>query len=99
VCEPLPDREAVEEALDRVRPFVLGHGGDVRVTAVDDGVVSVAFDGACRACPNVPMTYVGSVRTVLMDVPGVREVRSDQVHASPRALRRIALALGARPVP
>jgi hypothetical protein len=29
------------------------------------------------------LTSVGSVRTVLMDVPRVREVRSDQVHASP----------------
>jgi hypothetical protein len=28
VCDSRVDRDAVEEALDRVRPFVLGHGGD-----------------------------------------------------------------------
>ncbi|HEY8481349.1 MAG TPA: NifU family protein [Spirillospora sp.] len=96
--EPGPDPAEVEAALNRVRPLILGHGGDAEITGIDDGVVSVAFTGACHACPNLPMTYVGPVRTALMEVPGVREVRSDQVHASRRALNRMALALGARPM-
>jgi Fe-S cluster biogenesis protein NfuA len=99
VSEPVVDRDAVEAALERVRPLVLGHGGEVEVVGVEEGVVTVAFRGACHACPNLPMTYVGPVRTVLLQVPGVSEVRSQQVHASPRALRRIAVMFGAPPVP
>jgi Fe-S cluster biogenesis protein NfuA len=94
-----PSRAAIEAAVRSVRPLLLGHGGDVGVVGVDDGIVTVAFRGACEACPNLAMTFVGPVRTVLMGVPGVREVRSGDVHASPRALGRIAAALGAVPVP
>jgi Fe-S cluster biogenesis protein NfuA len=100
VPEPaaVPDPDEVRAALDSVRPLIVGHGGDAEITGIDGGVVSVAFSGACRACPNLPMTYVGPVRTALMDVPGVREVRSAHVHASRRALQRMAIALGARPM-
>lgn len=94
-----PDREAVEAAIRSIRPLLLGHGGDVTLVGVEDGVVTVAFRGACEACPNLAMTFVGPVRTVLMGIPGVKEVRSGDVHASPRALQRIAAALGAAPVP
>ena len=92
------ERDALDAVLACIRPLLKGHGGDVAVTGVDDGVVTVAFRGACEACPNIAMTYVGPVRTALLQVPGVREVRSADVHASPRALARIAKALGAAEV-
>jgi Fe-S cluster biogenesis protein NfuA len=89
--------EELEDALARVRPLIVGHGGDIAVVAVEDGIVEVEMSGACEACPNIAMTYAGPVRTFLMEVPGVREVKCRRVHASTRALNRIALSLGARP--
>jgi Fe-S cluster biogenesis protein NfuA len=84
-------------AVARVRPLILGHGGDIAVTGIsDEGVVSVALSGACKACPNMAMTYVGPIRTTLMEVDGVTEVRCKQVNAGPRALARLARLLGAR---
>lgn len=89
--------QALAEALARVRPLILGHGGDISIESVDeDGVVSVRMVGACKACPNMAMTYVGPVRTFLMEVEGVTEVRCEQVNAGPRALARLAGLLGAR---
>lgn len=92
------DMEELHTALAFMRPLIRGHAGDIEVVSVEDGVVTVAFIGACQACPSLPMTFVGLVRSTLMQVPGVREVHSADVHASPRALLRIALALGARPM-
>jgi Fe-S cluster biogenesis protein NfuA len=90
----------LEVALALVRPLILGHGGDVRIASVDpSGVVEVEFLGACKACPNLPMTYVGPVRSALMAVPGVSAVRCERVHASGRTLERMARLLGAVPVP
>ncbi len=89
--------EELGQALTRIRPLIVGHGGDIAVVAVEDGIVTVEMTGACEACPNIAMTFVGPVRTFLMDVPGVRDVKCRRVHASTRALNRIALALGARP--
>ncbi len=93
------DFDAAIEALDRIRPFILGHGGDAEIVGISDqGVVEVTFHGACQACPNVAMTFVGPVRTALMQVKGVSEVNSANVHAGPRALARMARLLGAHPV-
>jgi Fe-S cluster biogenesis protein NfuA len=91
------DSALLDAALASVRPLVLGHGGTIAIAGVENGVVTVELGGACEACPNKAMTYAGPVRTALLDVPGVIEVRCRRVHASARALNRIALALGARP--
>ena len=64
-----------------------------------DGILSVKLSGACGACPNMAMTYVGLIRSYLMEVTGVREVLCEQVRASPRSLARIARLLGARSFP
>jgi len=94
------DPAALAAALGRARPLILGHGGDIAISGVsEDGVVSVALTGACRACPNVAMTFVGPVRTFLMEVPGVSAVECDQVKAGPRALSRLAGLLNAHPYP
>jgi Fe-S cluster biogenesis protein NfuA len=91
------DPGLLDAALARVRPLVLGHGGTIAIAGIEDGIVTVELGGACEACPNKAMTYAGPVRTALMEVSGVIDVRCRRVHASTRALNRIALALGARP--
>lgn len=95
----VPDRAAVQSALDCVRPLVRGHGGDAHIVEVANGVVHVAFEGACAACPNIAMTFVGPVRTALMAVEGVVAVESSNVHAGGRSLARMARLLGAHPYP
>ena len=90
--------EALAAALARVRPLILGHGGDIEIDGIStDGVVSVRLFGACKACPNMAMTYVGPIRTSLMSVEGVIEVQCNQVKAGPKALGRMARLLGAHP--
>ncbi len=41
-------KEKVQEALDKVRPFLQRDGGDVELVDVDDkGLVKVRLKGAC----------------------------------------------------
>lgn len=86
----------LRDALDFVRPMIRGHAGEIEIVEVRHGIVWLRFTGACETCPSLPMTFAGLVRSHLRRVPGVREVRSADVHASPRALDRIAVALGAQ---
>lgn len=91
--------DALEAAFARIRPLILGHGGDIEVADISpEGVVSIKLVGACKACPNMAMTYVGPIRTYLMEVDGVTEVRCDQVNASIKTLDRLARRLGSRPL-
>eukprot|EP00475_Leptophrys_vorax_P019768 TRINITY_DN27098_c1_g1_i1.p3 TRINITY_DN27098_c1_g1~~TRINITY_DN27098_c1_g1_i1.p3 ORF type:complete len:267 (-),score=31.55 TRINITY_DN27098_c1_g1_i1:57-782(-) len=48
--------EAVDAALEVVRPYLIADGGNVQVVAVEDGVVSVRLEGACGTCPSSTAT-------------------------------------------
>jgi Fe-S cluster biogenesis protein NfuA len=96
---PAISPDALEAAFARIRPLILGHGGDIEIADISpEGVVSVRLFGACKACPNMAMTYVGPIRTYLMEVEGVAEVRCEQVNASLKSLDRLARRLGSRPL-
>jgi Fe-S cluster biogenesis protein NfuA/nitrite reductase/ring-hydroxylating ferredoxin subunit len=47
----------VSDALDRVRPYLGSHGGDVDLLEVtDEDVVRLAFKGSCKSCPSSAVT-------------------------------------------
>jgi Fe-S cluster biogenesis protein NfuA len=48
---PVPIEQRVEGALDRVRPYLRSHGGDVELLGVRAGVVSLRLEGSCSGCP------------------------------------------------
>jgi Fe-S cluster biogenesis protein NfuA len=68
----------VEQALEKIRPFLQRDGGDIKLIDVtEDGVVKVQLTGACQGCPMSQMTLKQGVERALMkEVPGVKEVQS-----------------------
>jgi Fe-S cluster biogenesis protein NfuA/nitrite reductase/ring-hydroxylating ferredoxin subunit len=50
----------VSDALDRVRPYLGSHGGDVDLIGVadepDGQIVRLAFTGSCKSCPSSAVT-------------------------------------------
>ncbi len=46
----------VSDALDRVRPYLGSHGGDVDLIEVADDTVRLAFRGSCKSCPSSAVT-------------------------------------------
>lgn len=46
----------VSDALDKVRPYLGSHGGDVEFVGVTDGVVRLRFAGSCKSCPSSAVT-------------------------------------------
>ncbi|MGH2741790.1 MAG: NifU family protein [Thermoleophilaceae bacterium] len=47
---PEPIEKRVEEALERVRPYMESHGGDVELLGVEDGVARLRLKGSCDGC-------------------------------------------------
>jgi hypothetical protein len=47
---PVPLEERVTEALERVRPYMESHGGDVELIEVRDGIAHLRLQGSCRSC-------------------------------------------------
>jgi Fe-S cluster biogenesis protein NfuA len=47
---PVPLKERVERALEALRPVVRGHGGELVLLGVADGVASLRLSGSCGGC-------------------------------------------------
>jgi Fe-S cluster biogenesis protein NfuA len=67
--------EQIKKSLEKIRPILQRDGGDVEFVAFEDGVVKVKMQGACGGCPGALMTIKMIIeRTLVEDVPGVKEV-------------------------
>ncbi len=69
-------KDKVQEALEKVRPYLQADGGDVELVDVsDEGEVSVRLTGACGGCPMSQMTLqMGIERTLKEKIPEVKKV-------------------------
>lgn len=57
--------DAVNAALEELRPFVESHGGTITVDKIQDGVVTVRMLGSCDGCPSSNATLTGGVEEAL----------------------------------
>jgi Fe-S cluster biogenesis protein NfuA len=69
-------KEAVQKAIDTIRPSLQADGGDVELVEVsEDGIVKVKLTGACRGCPMSQMTLkMGIEKVIKQQVPAVKEI-------------------------
>jgi len=69
-------KEKVSQELEKIRPALMGDGGDVKLIEVtDDGEVKVELQGSCRGCPFSQMTLKYSIEKQLKDkIPEVKSV-------------------------
>ena len=71
-------KEAVQKAIEQIRPNLQMDGGDVELVDVsDDGIVKVKLLGACGGCPMSQMTLkMGIERHLKKEIPQIKEVVS-----------------------
>lgn len=51
------DKNKVEKIIEeRVKPYILEHGGDIAVTKIEDGIVYITLYGNCQGCPSAQLT-------------------------------------------
>ncbi|MDH7599788.1 MAG: NifU family protein [Sedimentisphaerales bacterium] len=68
--------QQVKDAIDQIRPYLQGHGGDIELVGVDpDNTVRVRLQGACSGCPGAVQTIkLGVERMLKQKVPQVKGV-------------------------
>ena len=75
-------RRRVSDALDRVRPYLGSHGGDVHLLDVIEGLagytVGLQFSGSCKSCPSSSVTLElaveDAIRTAAPEVSSIEVV-------------------------
>jgi Fe-S cluster biogenesis protein NfuA/nitrite reductase/ring-hydroxylating ferredoxin subunit len=74
---PLSLQDRVQQALDKVRPYLKSHGGNVEIVDIRDGVVRLQMQGSCESCPASSLTLKYAVEDAIYEVaPDVVSVMS-----------------------
>ena len=89
---PLDTATRVEQALERVRPLLRGHHGDVELEGVVDGVVRLRMQGTCNGCPSSALTLKNAIEeAIYAAAPDVEAIQVEGVvDAPPSHLLQIA---------
>jgi Fe-S cluster biogenesis protein NfuA/nitrite reductase/ring-hydroxylating ferredoxin subunit len=65
---PLSLETRVSQALEKVRPYMHSHGGDVQVVEIsNEGVIKLKLAGTCHGCPSSRVTLKFAVEKAILE--------------------------------
>lgn len=64
---PLDLDTRVMQALDKVRPYLQSHGGNVDLLGVDEGRVRLKLEGSCHGCASSALTLKLAIEEAIYD--------------------------------
>jgi Fe-S cluster biogenesis protein NfuA/nitrite reductase/ring-hydroxylating ferredoxin subunit len=83
-------RRRVSDALERVRPYLGSHGGDVHLLEIDGDTVQLQFAGSCKSCPSSAVTLElaveDAIRAAAPEVSSIEVVAPEAAAAQPTAV-------------
>lgn len=89
---PDPFEVRVLRALEKVRPYLQTHGGDVEFLSVKNGIVRIKLLGSCGSCPSSSITLKSAVEDALYEAaPDIVELLAEKDEAELHASRLIVL--------
>jgi Fe-S cluster biogenesis protein NfuA len=60
--------EKLKAAIEEIRPYLQGDGGDVEFVAfTDENILQVKLKGACKGCPHAQMTIKGGIERIIKE--------------------------------
>ena len=73
--KPGTTEERVRAVLEKVRPYVQSHGGDVWLVSIENSSVTLKIEGSCVGCQLANFTYNRVVKTLLTEeAPEITDV-------------------------
>lgn len=68
--------EKIAKALQKIRPSIQTHGGDLELVSVKNGQVTIKILGACLGCPMTQVTFgEGMEEFIRKEVPEVKKIK------------------------
>ena len=69
------DEEKIIEIINKLRPYLLGDGGDIEFVKYEDNIVYIKMLGACAGCALIDYTLKDGIEMAIKEeVPEVKEV-------------------------
>jgi Fe-S cluster biogenesis protein NfuA/nitrite reductase/ring-hydroxylating ferredoxin subunit len=81
---PVELEARVMGALDKVRPYLGSHGGDVELLGIRDGAVQLRMKGSCDGCPSSAMTLKLAIEEAIYEAaPDITAIEVEGVVEQP----------------
>jgi Fe-S cluster biogenesis protein NfuA/nitrite reductase/ring-hydroxylating ferredoxin subunit len=81
---PLDIETRVMQALDKVRPYLRSHGGNVELIGIADGAARLRLVGSCHGCASSAMTLKLAIEEAIYELaPDVAALEVEGVVAQP----------------
>lgn len=105
---PVPLEERVMQGLENIRPFLAGHGGNVELVSVENGVARLKLQGSCDGCPASASTLENALRDAIdevapdllgLEVEGVVGLAEEQATGGPAGLSLPMVQVGGTSLP
>lgn len=73
-------QKPVELSLEKVRPYLLRDGGNLRLVEIKNGCVYIELEGACKGCPSSSITLKNKIEHQLkIDIhPEISVIKVEQ---------------------
>ncbi|HZC43347.1 MAG TPA: NifU family protein [Acidobacteriaceae bacterium] len=82
----------VLRALEKVRPYLRSHAGDVELVNVADGVVRLKLLGSCGGCPSSSVTLKTAVEEALFEAaPDIEKIVAESSAAELNSSKLVVL--------
>jgi Fe-S cluster biogenesis protein NfuA len=89
---PDPFETRVLRALDKVRPYLRTHGGNVEFVSENNGIVRIKLMGSCGSCPSSSITLKTAVEDALYEAaPDIVELIAEKEEAELDSSRLVVL--------
>ena len=71
----MSDEEKIIDVINKLRPFLIGDGGDIEFVKYVDNIEYIKMLGACAGCSLIDYTLKDGVESAIKEeVPSVKEV-------------------------
>lgn len=71
----LMEEENIKEIINKLRPYLIGDGGDVEFVKYENNIVYIKMMGACAGCSLIDYTLKDGIEMAIKEeVPEVKEV-------------------------
>jgi len=65
---PLDLESRVGQALEKVRPYLHSHGGNIELLGLTDGIVRLRLHGSCHGCPSSAQTLKQTIEEAIFEI-------------------------------
>ena len=67
--------DKIKDIIDKLRPFLMGEGGNINFVKYENNIVYIKMTGACANCEMLDLTLKEGIEaSIISEIPEVKEV-------------------------